>query len=160
MAGSKKTSQARSATTTKKRSASAKAVRSRTAASPSRQRRPQARSASHNQARPKTARGRAWPRRNAAAMRGSGEIDVSLMTQLETITEGLAQIAEVRTEVEHLRAVIEKLVRTVSALTPDSPAEARAPEDAVPATTEGVLIIETYGVSAAENEQPELQGAA
>ena len=82
------------------------------------------------------------------------------MTQLETITEGLAQIAEVRTEVEHLRAVIEKLVRTVSALTPDSPAEARAPEDAVPATTEGVLIIETYGVSAAENEQPELQGAA
>ena len=68
------------------------------------------------------------------------------------------RMTELRAEVEALRAIVEKLVQTVSALTPNSQDEARAPEEAPPGGTEEVLVSETYGVSAAEEEQ--LEGVA
>src|SRR5205823_1961772 len=74
--------------------------------------------------------------------------------------QGLGQITELRAEVEALRAVVEKLVQTVSAVTPNRQDEPRAPEEAPPGGTEGVLVIETYGVSAAEEKQPEPDTAA
>jgi hypothetical protein len=59
-----------------------------------------------------------------------------------------------------LRAIVEKLVQAVSALTSNRQDEARAPEEAPPGATEEVLVIETQVVSAAEQEQPELEGVA
>ena len=161
MAGPKKASQHRGATMTKRRSASAKSAPQPTAATPSRQRRQQARSgAVGNQPRPKTSRGRTSRRHKAAIVRRAGEMD-SVLARLETIAQGLEQIAELRAELGSLRGVVEKLAQSVSALIPNSQAEARAPEEAAPAETEGILITETYGVSATqEEEQPELQGAA
>jgi uncharacterized coiled-coil protein SlyX len=161
MAGTKKASQPRGITKTRRRSTSAKAAPLPTAASPSRQRRPQARSgAPGNQARPKPARGGASPRRKTAMVRSAGEMDSALAARLETIAQGLGQITELRAEVEALRAIVEKLVQTVSALTPNRQDEARAPEEAPPTGTEEVPVVETYGVSAAEEEQPELEGVA
>ena len=160
MAGPKKASQHRGATMTKRRSASAKSAPQPTAATPSRQRRPQARSgAVVNQTRPKNSRERISPRPKTAIVRRAGEMD-SVLARLETIAQGLEQIAELRAELGSLRGVVEKLAQSVSALIPNSQAEARAPEEAAPAETE-ILITETYGVSTTqEEEQPELQGAA
>jgi hypothetical protein len=87
-------------------------------------------------------------------------MDSALAARLETIAQGLGQITELRAEVEALRAIVEKLVQTVSALVPNSQDEARAPEEAPSGATEEVLVIETYGVSAAQEEQPELEGVA
>jgi hypothetical protein len=93
-------------------------------------------------------------------VRSAGEMDSALAARLETIAQGLGQITELRAEVEALRAIVEKLVQTVSALPPNSQDEARAPEEAPSGATEEVLVIETYGVSAAQEEQPELEGVA
>src|SRR5438105_4166359 len=94
----KKAAQRRGITKAGRRSTSAKAARSPTAAKP--------------------ARGRALPHRKAAPTRSAGELDSALATRLETVAQGLGQIAELRAEVEGLRALIEKLVQTVSALIP------------------------------------------
>ena len=93
-------------------------------------------------------------------VRSAGEMDSALAVRLETIAQGLGHVTELRAEVEALRALVEKLVQTVSALTPNRQDEARTPEEAPPSGTEEVLVIETYGVSAAEEEQPELEGVA
>jgi hypothetical protein len=61
---------------------------------------------------------------------------------------------------ESLRAVVEKLVQTISTLIPDGQAEGRAPEQAAPGGSDEVMIIETYGASAAEEEEAEPHGAA
>ena len=160
MADPKKASQRRGATMTKRQPAGAKATPQRTATSPSRQRKPQAQSGAPASKQGRNLRGRASLRRKSAGIHGAGGMDSVLAGRLETIAQSLGQIAELRAEVEGLRAIVEKLAQTVSALTSNSPAESGAPEEAPPAATEEVLVIETDSVSAAEEEQPELEGAA
>ena len=83
-------------------------------------------------------------------------MDSALSARLESIAEGLGQIAELRAEVEGLRTLVEKLVQTVSAMIPEGQTETGAPEQAAPAATEEVQVIETYNVSVAAEEEPEL----
>ena len=85
------------------------------------------------------------------------------MARLETIAQGLGQIADLRAESADLRAKVEKLVQTVSALI-NSQAEERCLEQPSLAGGEEVLIIESYGAAADEaagnkEEEPEGQYA-
>jgi hypothetical protein len=159
-AGPKKASKRRDPRMTGRRLASAKPPSPSTTASPSRRRKTQAPSGARaKETTSKPARERSMPRGKAAGVRRGGEMDSALAARLETIGQGLGQIGDMRAELANLRAVIEALVQTVSALTGDSQAQRRGGAQSAAGTSEA-LIIESHDAFAAEEEKPEPQRAA
>lgn len=69
--------------------------------------------------------------------------------------QSLGRIDEVHAELVNLRTVVEALVETISALVVDSEAQEREAST----VRDDVVIVETYGVSA-NQEEPEPHGAA
>jgi hypothetical protein len=145
----KRSSRPRSSAKPRRQSASAKPAPRSTAAIPSRQRKTQA----GKKATPK--RTHAAAARNVAGARGAGQTDATVAALLETIAQGIGRIDEVHAELVNLRTVVEELIQTVSVLVADSEAQEREAATG----TDDVVIVETYGVSADE-EEPEPQGAA
>jgi hypothetical protein len=157
-AGSKKFPKQHGAGMTGRRSASASPVPPTLAASPSGRRKTQVRSRAIDKQRiAEPARGRVAPRRKAKVSHRADRTDSALSVQLDTIPRDLGQIADMRAELADLRAIIEELVQTVAVLT-DSQAQGDNIEQPAGGTGE-VLVVETYGVSADE-EEPEPQGVA
>lgn len=143
----KRSSRPRSSAKPGKRSASIKPALRSTAASPSRQRNTPA----GKNATPK--RGTAARGRKVAGVRGAGR--TGAVALLKTIMQSLGRIDEVHAELVNLRTVVEALVETISALVVDSEAQEREAST----VRDDVVIVETYGVSA-NQEEPEPHGAA